>query len=122
MSSDDQAPRKPPGGPGADVDYAVGYGRPPREHQFKKGDPSPNPKGRPRGAKRRAPDIFKVLMEPVTVTINGRERSMPFPEAAIQVLKQKALKGDVKATKMLMDLIKTMDLLQPGAQDGPVNL
>jgi hypothetical protein len=47
---------------------------------------------------------------------------MPFPEAAIQVLKQKALKGDVKATKMLMDLMKTMDMLQAGAQDGPVNL
>jgi hypothetical protein len=47
MSFNDQAPRKPPGGPGADVDYAVGYGRPPREHQFKRGDPSPNPKGRP---------------------------------------------------------------------------
>jgi hypothetical protein len=42
----------------------------------------------PEQAKRSAPDIFKVLMEPVTVTIDGRERSMPFPEAAVKVLKQ----------------------------------
>ena len=28
--------------------YQVGYGKPPEYTQFKKGQPSPNPKGRPR--------------------------------------------------------------------------
>ena len=28
--------------------YNVGYGKPPVEHQWKKGQPSPNPKGRPK--------------------------------------------------------------------------
>jgi hypothetical protein len=33
-------------------DYEIGYGRPPHEHQFKKGEPSRNPKGRsPGGSK-----------------------------------------------------------------------
>ena len=31
--------------------YRVGYKRPPKHTQFKKGDPSPNPGGRPRKVK-----------------------------------------------------------------------
>ena len=61
-------------------------------------------------------------MEPVTITINGRERRVPFLEAAIQVLKQKTLKGDARAAKMVLELMRAVDMLQPGAQEGPVNL
>jgi hypothetical protein len=48
---------------------------------------------------------------------------MPYPEAAVQVMKQAALKGDVMAMKILLDLMKTMDMLEPPDKDeSPVNL
>ena len=64
-------------------DYEVGYCRPPREHQFKKGEASRNSKGRPRGANRPALDLVSVLMQPVTIRIKGKERKVPYPEALI---------------------------------------
>jgi len=33
--------------PDNDDDYKVGPGRPPKEHRWQKGQPSPNPRGRP---------------------------------------------------------------------------
>jgi hypothetical protein len=65
-------------------DYEVGYGRPPREHQFKKGEASRNPKGRPRGTTRPILDLVAVLMQPVTIRIKGKERKVPYPEAMIR--------------------------------------
>jgi hypothetical protein len=89
----------------------IGYGHPPRQHQFKKGQPSPYPKGRPRGS--RAPNLTKVLLEPVDVRIKGRTRKLSFPEAYVQVIKEKALKGDLKAGQMLILLWKQLGFLRP---------
>jgi hypothetical protein len=100
------ATRGPPG------DYEVGYGRPPREHQFKKGEPSRNPKGRPRGA-RPAPDLVAALLQPVTIRMQGKERKVSFPEAMIQVTQDKALKGDLRAAQTLINLMRELDILKP---------
>jgi hypothetical protein len=96
-------------GPG---DYEVGYGRPPREHQFKKGEPSRNPKGRPRGT-RPAPDLVAALLQPVTIRMEGKERKVCFPEAMIQVAQDKALKGDQRAAQTLINLMRELDILKP---------
>ena len=105
-SHDDNEARGPPG------DYQVGYGRPPRDHQFKKGEPSRNPKGRPRGA-RPAPDLVAALLQPVTIRMQGKERKVSFPEAMIQVTKDKALKGDQRAAQTLINLMRELDILKP---------
>jgi hypothetical protein len=93
-------------------DYEVGYGRPPCEHQFKKGEPSHNPKGRPRGTSGPAPDLVAALWQPVTIKMNGKERKVPYPEALIQVTKDKALKGDQRATQTLINLMRALDSLK----------
>ena len=99
-------------------DYEVGYGRPPREHQFKKGEPSRNPKGRPRGA-RPAPDLVAALLQPVTIRMQGKERKVCFPEAMIQVAQDKALKGDQRAAQTLINLMRELDILKPQEAFNP---
>jgi hypothetical protein len=92
-----------------DADYEVGYGRPPRKHQWKKGQPSANPKGRPRGSRR--PNLAEVLLELVPIKIQGRTRKVPYLEAFAQVMKDKAIKGDPKLGQMLLLLAKQLGLL-----------
>src|SRR3984893_15584126 len=69
MSSHDDTRRSGGATRGPPGDYEVGYGRPPREHQFRKGEPSRNPKGRPRGAKP-APDLVAALLQDRDGTIS----------------------------------------------------
>ena len=113
MSSNDDGGWKPGRNPRIPGDYEVGYGRPPCEHQFKKGEPSRNPKGRPRGTSGPAPDLVAALWQPVTIKMNGKECKVPYPEALIQVMKDKALKGDQRATQMLIKLMRDLDILKP---------
>ena len=112
MSSNDDGGSKLGRNPRTPGDYEVGYGRPPRAHRFKKGEPSRNPKGRPRGAKP-APDLAGVLLQPGTIRMQGKERKVCFPEAMIQVAQDKALKGDQRAAQTLINLMRELDILKP---------
>ena len=51
--------------------YEVGFARPPRQTQFRKGT-SGNPKGRPRGSKSLSTLLTETLDEKVVVRENGR--------------------------------------------------
>lgn len=95
---------------GQQRNYEVGYKRPPRGSQFKKGQPSPNPTGRPRGS--RNPNLTKVLLEPVRIKLQGQTRKVPYLEAWLQVVKEKALKGDLKASQILILLAKQLNMLK----------
>jgi len=77
----------------------VGYRRPPREHQFKKGEPSPNPGGRPRRA---APDLalseqffLKTVLKssgtPISIKQNGVASEMSSTEAVVESVKISAI-------------------------------
>lgn len=49
-----------------DRDYDVGYGKPPKRTQFKKGK-SGNPKGRPKGAKGVKASLKRELESKITI-------------------------------------------------------
>ncbi len=83
-------------------EFEVGYGKPPKATQFKKGR-SGNPKGRPKGAKGVNASLKRELEAKITVREGSREVRISKAEAIAKRVTASALKGD---TKMLMALLK----------------
>lgn len=91
----------------------VGYGKPPRQHQFKPGQ-SGNPRGRPKGSRGFRGDVEDALNATVPVTEDGRKRRISVVAAALKRLIQTALgKGDLRALEMLLALAKQRDATTP---------
>lgn len=74
--------------------YEVGYRKPPKEHQFKKGK-SGNPKGRPK----KYLSGLSVLEAPVAMKVNGKRREVSAFEAAVRKTAQSAIEGRLPAIK-----------------------
>lgn len=87
-----------------DRDYEVGDCRPPVQTRFQKGQ-SGNPKGRPKGSKNLKTDLLELLAEKVAVTENGRARKIPKQRLMLMTLIAKAIKGDTKATGIVLQLM-----------------
>lgn len=85
-------------------DYEVGYGRPPKEYQFKPGT-SGNYKGRPKKKSDFKSDLAEIIEKDVPVNINGQYVTMSTRKAVLQVLVAKALKGENTALKMLISVL-----------------
>lgn len=77
-------------------DYEVGYGKPPKASQFRKGV-SGNPRGRPRGALNRRTILNRALREKVVITENGKRKRVTKHEAIYKQLVNKGVGGDLKA-------------------------
>ena len=85
-------------------DYEVGYGKPPKHTQFKKGQ-SGNSKGRPKGRKNMRTIVNDILNRTVTIRENGRTRRVKFQEAFAHQLAAKALNGSTRDQFMLFKAI-----------------
>jgi|SRR5215472_13558451 len=84
-------------------DFKVGHGRPPLHSRFKKGQ-SGNPGGR---RKKPLPALLAdALNEPIFVTIDGERRQITKREAIVHQLVNKSTTADLRATKMLFDMMK----------------
>ena len=95
-------------------DYAPNYRKPPLHTRFKKGQ-SGNPRGRP---KKNLPALLvTALNEPVFVTTNGR-RKITKREAVIAQLVNESAGANLRATKMLIDMMKDIEK-KTGAEPSP---
>ncbi|HWG97211.1 MAG TPA: DUF5681 domain-containing protein [Nitrospira sp.] len=103
--------------PSSDSQYKVGPGRPPLESQFKKGAPSPNPKGRPRKNASIAPDLKKLLEDGLKKKVKAKNGDnhvlLSRATLGIEQLLNQFAKGDRYARRDLMDIAKELgvDLL-----------
>jgi uncharacterized protein DUF5681 len=84
----------------------VGPGRPPLHTRFKKRQ-SGNPGGRI--AKSSPALLVDALNETVFVTINGRHRKITKREAIIAQMVNQSASADLRATKMLIDVMKDVE-------------
>jgi hypothetical protein len=92
-----------------DSDYEVGYGKPPIQSRWKRGQ-SGNPKGSRRGVKKYSTLLYEVLQEKVVVvTESGRRRAITKLEAALTQLANRAAQGEHKATQTLLGLIQEIE-------------
>src|SRR3954471_20564338 len=82
-------------------DYEVGYKKPPKATQFKKGQ-SGNSRGRPPRAKDNTELFNKILDEKVSITDNGRLRKLTKRQIAFKQLANRAVKGDYKAIETML--------------------
>jgi Family of unknown function (DUF5681) len=82
----------------------VGFGKPPKRTQFKKGR-SGNPKGRPP----KKPDLYaelaKVLGGKVTIITDGQPETVTVQQALLRRLRDEALRGEIWAGKLLQKVI-----------------
>jgi len=91
-----------------ELDYEVGYGRPPRQTRFEPGR-SGNPRGRPNRSKNLATLLSEALREPAIVTENGRRRKVSKRQAVIKQLVNRSARGDLKAMQMLLGTMQEIE-------------
>lgn len=97
------------------TDYEVGYRKPPKESQFKKGQ-SGNPKGRPKGAKGVRASLRRELESKIKIREENREQHVSKYEAIAKRLIAAALTGDMKAMLRILEI--DAELFTDGADKG----
>ena len=95
-------------------DYDVGFGKPPKGTQFKKGK-SGNPKGRPKGTKSLKSVLQAELAQKLSVKEDGKAKKISKMEALAKRLVAQALSGDARA---LSELLRQVNLHLGDVPDG----
>ena len=83
-------------------DNKVGFAKPPKHSQFKKGQ-SGNPKGRPKSRGAIELDLDRILDQHVAVQSADGAEKRDSREVELLVQVKKALKGDLRAAKYVLD-------------------
>lgn len=87
-----------------DDDYEVGYGRPPKRSQWKKGQ-SGNARGRPRGSRGLKADLHDQLNEKLTISMSGKQVKDTTQRLMLRTLAARAASGNIQATRLLIETI-----------------
>lgn len=111
LSNDDDPPEK----------AKIGYGQPPREHQFRKGK-SGNPRGRPTKKRTATPEgqgdgrLSRLILEeayrPIQIRENGRVEEIPMIQAVLRSLGVAAVKGSPRAQLAISSLVEAVEQRQ----------
>jgi hypothetical protein len=105
-----------------DDDKSIGYGKPPKHTQFKKGQ-SGNPSGK-RKKKTANPDpnpVRQFLLRDVVTTSGGSKKKMTIIAAMINKYAGMAMSGDYRAAKLIFDNCGDLDTMLLWKPDNPGN-
>lgn len=86
-----------------------GKGKTDPASHWKKGCPSPNPKGRPKGSKNQRTLYMEAFGAKITANIDGELKTMSKKELGYHQLAQKAAAGDLKAFQIQKELDEKFD-------------
>jgi hypothetical protein len=84
--------------------YDVGYGKPPKNAQFKPGQTG-NPGGRPKGSRNANTVLRNFVLEEITITENGSKRRLTKLELIVKRLVDRGIDGDLRAIAMLLAML-----------------
>jgi len=91
------------------VDDKVGYKRPPKHAQFKRGQ-SGNRSGRPKGRRNLKLDLAEELSKTVSIQKDGRSRRVSKQRAFVETLVNGAIAGNPQFARLLISLCgQTLD-------------
>jgi len=93
--------------------YAIGYGRPPKETQFKTGQRG-NPKGRPPGSANIKTVVERTLKKKISVRKGNKTSKVPMMQAIAETFALKAAQGDRHATAVVINMAS-----KSGVWSGP---
>lgn len=91
----------------SEEEYEIGYGKPPKSGQFKKGK-SGNPDGRPKGTRNLSTDLKEELAMRIVTKEGDRVQKLSKQRALVKTLTNKALNGDQRAIATLVKLIERL--------------
>jgi hypothetical protein len=94
-----------PDTPAKRSNYEVGYGKPPKEYQWRPGE-SGNKNGKPTGATSFEAEVRRLLKRKVPIKQNGKVRKVSVVQANFERLLHKAMEGDTKAILMIQELAR----------------
>jgi hypothetical protein len=94
------------------MSYSIGYGKPPKRNQFRKGQ-SGNPRGRPKGSvgipekyeERCKELLLGAAYQPVTVRKGERTFKKPAIQQIFDLIVHQALKGDFRSQKLVLQRV-----------------
>jgi hypothetical protein len=98
----------------------IGYGKPPKQHQFRKGE-SGNPSGRKKSVPTIKTDLAEELRALITVREDGQQIKVSKQRAVVKSVVAAAINGNLKAATLICQLASklledTEDMQKPLAQ------
>lgn len=100
-----------------DPPYEVGYGKPPRSTQFRKGA-SGNPKGRPKGSKNFMSIVIAESRKKVRINGPRGVHTVTKLEATVMQLGNKSAQGDLRASRDFLALVQVAEATLATASDA----
>ncbi len=94
-------------------DDIIGYGKPPKHYQFKKGK-SGNPRGRPKGEKSKGhlAILDHMLSEKIDVREGGQQKKITKQEALLKKLFIDSMNGDKASIKIMLRYVEELSTLK----------
>lgn len=91
-----------------DASYEVGYGKPPKQHRFTKGN-SGNRAGRPKGCESKELLILELLDAPIVIFERGKRKTVTKEAALLSRTLHSAISGKSSDMKNLIAYMKMMN-------------